>query len=88
MTEQDIHIANRCVIGDRWFQKWVSNKITRYNWDGKNSITAHTIIANNFKTFIRDIKIMPGINFECDHTLLLRDSKIIKRKSESNSKIR
>jgi hypothetical protein len=32
---------------------------------------AYTIITNDIKMFLQDIKVMPGINFECNHRLLL-----------------
>jgi hypothetical protein len=59
------------MIGNRWFTKRKSHKITRYR--NSETIIAYFVMARNLWTLLTGIKVIPSESLEGDHRLLVTD---------------
>jgi hypothetical protein len=77
----DICNRNKWMIGNRWFNKRKSHKITRYSWDGNSeTIINYIVMRRNLWTVLTDIKVIPSESLEGDHRLLVAEFRKINEK--------
>jgi hypothetical protein len=61
------------MIGNGWFKKRKSHKITRYRWDrNSETIIDYFVMTRNLWTVLTDIKVIPSESLG-DHRLLVAD---------------
>jgi hypothetical protein len=77
----DMCNRNQWMIGNGWFKKRKSHKITTYSWDRKSeTIIDYFVMSRNVWTVVTDIKVIPSKSLEGDHRLLVADFRNIKGK--------
>jgi hypothetical protein len=68
----DMCSRNYWMIGNNWFQKGRSHKITCYSWDGSvGTINDYFILTINLLNILNYVKVIPSINLERDHRILI-----------------
>lgn len=68
----DLCVRNRLIIGNSWFMKRESHKVTRYGWDGiSKSVIDYFITNKDMLEILNDVKVIPSENLSSDHRLLV-----------------
>lgn len=68
----DLCLRNELVLGNSWFKKRDSHRITRYGWDGvQKSVIDYFLVNKNFKKHLIDVKVIPSVALDSDHRLLV-----------------
>lgn len=58
----DLCLRNELVLGNSWFKKRDSHRITRYGWDGvQKSVIDYFLVNKNFKKHLIDVKVIPSV---------------------------
>ena len=74
-------VRNSLVIGNTWFEKRKSHKITRYGWDGhQESIIDYILVDTSLHHKLIDIKVIPSESLGSDHRLLVAQMRFNKLK--------
>lgn len=78
----DFCVRNEMILGNTWFKKRDSHKITRYSWNGiYKTLIDYSIISDNIKSWLYDVKVIPSVSLDSDHRLLVTSLKIKKLKT-------
>lgn len=73
----DLCNRNGLVIGNTWFQKRDSHRITRYSWNGEQKTQIdYVVVSKEKKKMLKDVKIIPSVGMDGDHRLLVADIQI------------
>ena len=69
---------NNFIIGNSWFQKQESHKYTRYSWNNEHkTIIDYIMCTKLIQNKLTNVKVIPSVNFDSDHRLLVGDFKKI-----------
>ncbi|KAI5734098.1 hypothetical protein M8J77_002409 [Diaphorina citri] len=68
----DLCTRNNLIMGNSWFMKKESHKITRYGWDGvQKSVIDYFITNREMMKRLNDVKVIPSVHLSSDHRLLV-----------------
>ncbi|KAL1447116.1 hypothetical protein WDU94_005460 [Cyamophila willieti] len=68
----DFCMRNEMMIGNTWFRKRSSHKITRYSWDGRyKTMIDLVILTESMRQWLLDVKVIPSVSMGGDHRLLI-----------------
>lgn len=68
----DLCARSGLAIGNSRFQKRESHVVTRYSWDGnQKSVIDYVIVDKVWGEKLIDVKVVPSVNMEGDHRLLV-----------------
>lgn len=68
----DTCLRNKWIIGNGWYKKRDSHKFTRYSWNlEQKSIIDYIIITEEIRRCLTEVKVIPSINLDGDHRLLV-----------------
>ncbi|KAL1446754.1 hypothetical protein WDU94_015598, partial [Cyamophila willieti] len=88
----DLCRRNNLSIGNTWFKKRQSHKVTRYSWDGKHeTMIDYFIISKEIQNTLCDTKVIPSVSLGSDHRLLVstfRFRKLTEKKTNQLRKIK
>uniref|UniRef100_A0A8D8LKZ5 Craniofacial development protein 2 n=2 Tax=Cacopsylla melanoneura TaxID=428564 RepID=A0A8D8LKZ5_9HEMI len=75
----DLCRRNNLAIGNTWYKKRKSHKITRYSWDGRyETVIDYTILSKEIHNTLCDTKVIPNVSLGSDHRLLVSTFKFRK----------
>jgi hypothetical protein len=68
----DLCVRNEMLLGNTWYKKRESHKITRYSWDGRTkTLIDYIIISDSIKKWLINVKVIPSVSLQSDHRLVL-----------------
>ncbi|KAL1446168.1 hypothetical protein WDU94_012372, partial [Cyamophila willieti] len=77
----DLCIRNELIIGNTWYKKRESHKITRYSWDGRlKTMIDFFLVSDNIKPWLNNVKVIPSVSLGSDHRLVVSCFKVKKLK--------
>lgn len=72
----DLCIRNSLIIGNSWFKKQKTHKITRYGWDGqRESIIDYFLVDKELHNTLLNVKVIPSVSLGSDHRLIVGNFK-------------
>ena len=79
-------------VGNSWYKKRDSQKITRYSWNGEQgTVLDYILVDEDLKPDLREVKVIPGVSIDSDHRLVVaefKELKVIKKSTTQERKIR
>lgn len=68
----DFCLRNEMIVGNTWFRKRESHKVTRYSWDGRFKTMIDLImVTESMKKWLLDVKVIPSVAMGGDHRLVV-----------------